>query len=290
MPNEDTTPPTLEWITFSASSIDVDNGETSITVTARFTDDLSGIFDGRLGDGIGLFPQILLANSTGQTVEGQFDTQHPISGDGLDGIYQVTLTFDANAEAGTWYVASLILSDQARNETQLDHENSPLLAATSFTLINAEYAPTISGSPSVTANEDASYTLAPTDFNFSDLDAGDLLQSVTIASLPTNGKLWFDANGSDPDGAVLVTAGQTISASDIAAGLLSFVPEADDNGTAYATFDYTVSDGTSSSAPGTLTINVTPVNDAAVVSSADGKPHGDQRSVVGERGAHDQRR
>ena len=80
-------------------------------------------------------------------------------------------------------------------QTQLDRENSPLLAATSFRLINAEYAPTISGTPSVSTNEDATYTLAPTDFNFSDRDAGDSLQSVTIASLPTDGKLWFDANG-----------------------------------------------------------------------------------------------
>ena len=65
MPTDDTTPPTLEAISFSASSIDVDNGETAITVTARFTDDLSGIFDGRLLDGLGLFPQIQLVSSTG---------------------------------------------------------------------------------------------------------------------------------------------------------------------------------------------------------------------------------
>ena len=60
-----------------------------------------------------------------------------------------------------------------------------------------------------------------------------------------------------PADAELVTTSQTISASDIAAGLLSFVPETNASGTAYATFDYTVSDGVSSSAPGTLTINVT---------------------------------
>ena len=45
----DTTAPTLESISLSASSINVDNGETTITVTARFTDDLSGIYDGLMG-------------------------------------------------------------------------------------------------------------------------------------------------------------------------------------------------------------------------------------------------
>ena len=147
----------------------------------------------------------------------------------------------------------------------LDPESSPLLAATSFSLINVENAPTISGTPSVTTNEDTTYTFAPTDFGFSDLDAEDALESVTITSLPTDGTLWF---GASPADAVLVTAEQTISASDIAAGHLFFVPDTNENGTAYATFNYTVSDGIASSAPGTLTIKVTPVNDAAILSSA----------------------
>ena len=264
----DTTAPTLESISLSASSINVDNGETTITITGRFTDDLSGIFNGLLGDGLGTFPRIQFASSTGQLVEAVFDTLHPISGNGLDGFYQATLTFDAYAEAGTWQAVSLFLSDQALNEILLDPGSSPLLEAISFSLINVENAPTISGTPSVTTNEDTTYTFAPTDFGFSDLDAGDALQSVTITSLPTDGKLWFEVNGGGPADAVLVTADQTISASDIAAGLLFFVPDTNANGTAYATFAYTVSDGIASSAPGTLTINVTPMNDAAVVSSA----------------------
>ena len=265
MPTEDTAAPTLQSLSLSATSINVDNGEATITVTAHFTDDLTGIFNRLSGDGLGLVPYITFVSPSGQPVDAEFDTAHPISGNWLDGTFQATLTFDAQAEAGTWQVASLALSDQARNEIYLDAEISPLLAATAFSLINVEYAPTISGTPSVTTNEDTTYTFAPTDFAFSDLDAEDALESVTITSLPTDGTLWF---GASPADAVLVAAEQTISASDIAAGQLFFVPDTNENGTAYATFTYTVSDGIASSAPGTLTIKVTPVNDAAILSSA----------------------
>ncbi len=264
MPTNDTTAPTLQSLSLGATSIDVDNGETTITVTARFTDDLSGIFDGLSGDGLGLFPYITFISPSGLTVDAVFDTQHPISGNRLDGTYQATLTFDAQAEAGTWQVTSLTVSDQAQNEITFFSDDSPLLAAASFSLINVENAPTISGTPSVTTNEDTTYTFAPTDFGFSDLDGGDTLESVTITALPTDGTLWFGASSAD---AVLVTAEQTISASDIAAGHLFFVPDTNENGTAYATFNYTVSDGIASSAPGTLTFNFTPVNDPAILSS-----------------------
>ena len=261
----DTTAPTLESISLSASSINVDNGETTITVTARFADDLSGVYDGTYGDRIGFFPQIQFVSSNGQSIEAEFDTLNPISGNTLDGIFQATLTFDANAEAGTWRVAYLFLDDGAFNSTYLYPDTSPLLAATSFSVVNVNYAPTISGTPSVTTNQATTYTFAPTDFSFSDLDANDSLQSVTIVSLPTDGKLWFDANGGSPADAVLVTANQTVSASDIAAGYLFFVPDTNASGTAYATsFTYTVSDGIASSTPGTLTINV---NDPAVLSA-----------------------
>ena len=242
----------------------MDNGETTISVIARFTDDLSGIYDGHYGDGLGFFPQIQFVSSTGQSIEAEFDTLNPISGDTLDGIFQATLRFDANAEAGTWQVAYLFLDDGAFNSTFLYPEDSPLLAATSFSVINVNRAPTISGTPSVTTHEHTTYTFVPTDFGFSDLDANDSLQSVTIVSLPTDGKLWFDANGGGPDDAVLVTANQTVSTGDIEAGYLFFVPDTNASGTAYATtFTYTVSDGIASSTPGTLTINV---NDPAVLS------------------------
>src|SRR4029079_128417 len=55
---------------------------------------------------------------------------------------------------------------------------------------------------------------------------------------------------------------QVVSASDITAGNLRFVPDADENGSPYTTVGFHVSDGTAFSvAENTLTLNVTAVND-----------------------------
>src|SRR6185295_17888889 len=66
-----------------------------------------------------------------------------------------------------------------------------------------------------------------------------------------------------------VTPGQLILVADITAGNLKFVPDANENGTAYATFTFQVQDngGTANGgvdldqSPNTMTINVTAVND-----------------------------
>ncbi len=93
------------------------------------------------------------------------------------------------------------------------------------------------------------------DFGFSDVNVGDSLQSVTVTTLETLGALKL--NGVD------VTLNQVISAADITAGKLTYSPVANGNGTGYASFGFKVSDGILSSASAyTMTLNVTPVNDA----------------------------
>ena len=88
MPTEDTAAPTLQSISLSATSINVDNGEATITVTAHFTDDLTGIFNRLSGDGLGLVPYITFVGPSGQPVDAEFDTAHPISGNWLDGTFK----------------------------------------------------------------------------------------------------------------------------------------------------------------------------------------------------------
>ena len=100
-------------------------------------------------------------------------------------------------------------------------------------------------------NEDGSHTFTEADFGFSDIDAGDSLQSVTITQLPEAGSLTLSG--------VAVTAGQEISAADIAQ--LAFTPAANANGESYADLQFTVSDGQASSAEQTLTFDVAAVND-----------------------------
>ena len=67
-----------------------------------------------------------------------------------------------------------------------------------------------------------------------------------------------------------VTAGQVVTAVDIAAGRLTFLPALNDNGLAYASFTFNVRDtgGTANTGvdfdatANTMTVNVTSVNDA----------------------------
>jgi uncharacterized lipoprotein len=121
------------------------------------------------------------------------------------------------------------------------------------------------GAATVTTNEDTDKTFSHTDFNFSDVDSGDALAAITITGLPTDGKIFVD--NTELTSTNLASLGADISKADIDAGKVRFRPDADENGTGYATFTYTVSDGTASSGAATMTVNVTPVNDAPVVSA-----------------------
>jgi len=113
----------------------------------------------------------------------------------------------------------------------------------------------------VTILEDSAYVFAAADFGFSDAD-GNALAAVRIASVPAGGAL--TNNG------VAISAGQSVSAADIAAGLLRFTPAPDANGAGYASFAFQVQDDGGTANGGvdvdptarTMTVNVTTVNDA----------------------------
>jgi Ca2+-binding RTX toxin-like protein len=116
---------------------------------------------------------------------------------------------------------------------------------------------------SVTTLEDKARAFTVADFGFRDGDAGDTLQSVTLATLPEAGRLLFNGYA--------VKAGKVVSAADIAAGKLVFAPAANANGAGYASLGFKVSDGTLDSASTyTLKINVTPVRDDLVLKGTTG--------------------
>jgi hypothetical protein len=121
--------------------------------------------------------------------------------------------------------------------------------------VGANTAPDSANASRVTA-EDTPVTLGTADFAFSDPDAGQSLANVRIDSLPAAGVL--SLNG------VAVTAGQVLSAADIAAGLLGFAPALNGNGVAYASFTFSVQDsaGAFGAAPNSVTFDVAPLNDA----------------------------
>ena len=106
----------------------------------------------------------------------------------------------------------------------------------------------------VTTDEDTAYAFGASDFGFADADAGDGLASVRVVTLPGSGTLAVSGSA--------VSAGQEVAASDLG-GNLTYTPAADGHGTGYASFTFRVSDGTAESASDyTMTIDVTPVNDA----------------------------
>ncbi|WP_081813257.1 DUF4347 domain-containing protein [Methylobacter tundripaludum] len=115
--------------------------------------------------------------------------------------------------------------------------------------------PPTSINSSITVNEDASYTFVASDFNFSDVDAGNVLSQVQITALPSSGTLALNGTA--------VTANQAITKADIDAGKLTFRGAADAFGTANTSFQFKVHDGTEYSTTSyTETVNITAVNDA----------------------------
>ncbi|WP_165791730.1 tandem-95 repeat protein [Thalassospira marina] len=194
------------------------------------------------------------------------------SGTANDGIVtgsdKLTINFNSNA-------TNAIVQELARSITFFNSSENPLALAriATFTLtdkggLTGSDTSTISVTPvndaptasnnTVTTAEDTPKVFAAADFNFSDVD-GNSLASVQITTLETKGSLQYNSGGTWVD----VTLNQIITKADIDAGKLRFSPLANDSGTSYTSFDFKVSDGTVYSVSAyTMTVDVTPVNDA----------------------------
>ncbi|MDJ0786718.1 MAG: Ig-like domain-containing protein [Myxococcota bacterium] len=117
-------------------------------------------------------------------------------------------------------------------------------------------------------SEDGSLTFGLSDFGFSDAIDGDAFAAVRIASGPTDGTL--------RNGAIVLTGGETVTATSIAAGDLVFTPDADESGLGYASFGFQVQDDGGVANGGvdldptvnTVTLDVLAANDAPVLASA----------------------
>ncbi len=118
--------------------------------------------------------------------------------------------------------------------------------------------PPTAGDNTITTNEDTEYIFTPANFKFYDEDTGDTLQAVRIVKPATAGVLMFDGEPLD------IEETGSISVSDIAARKLSFKPNDDANGDGYANFLFKVSDNNAAFSANayTMTVNVTPVQDA----------------------------
>src|SRR6266705_1328324 len=139
------------------------------------------------------------------------------------------------------------------------------MATVAITVVSVNDAPQ-GTSKTVTTAEDTPYVFTLADFGFSDPSdtPANNFTAVTVSTLPLAGSLL--RNG------VAVTAGQSVTAADITAGLLRFAPALNANGTGYASFSFRVQDDGGTANGGvnrdpterTITVNVTAVNDAPV--------------------------
>jgi hypothetical protein len=89
-------------------------------------------------------------------------------------------------------------------------------------------------------------------------------------------KIATSGAGTLTNNGVALSAGQSVSAADVNAGLLKFAPAANANGAGYASFTFQVQDDGGTANGGvdldptaiTITVDVAPVNDAPVVAHA----------------------
>ncbi len=177
--------------------------------------------------------------------------------------------FQINAATGVVTVAAALdfetAPGQAYNIT-VQATDGILTTSQSFTIgvVNVNEAPA-GADNTITASEDTNRVFTSADFGFtdpSDSVAPNALAAVRITTLPATGTLLN--NG------VPVNAGDFVSAADIAAGLLVYVPAANTSGASYASFTFQVRDngGTANGGidldptPNTITIDVNAVNDA----------------------------
>ena len=121
--------------------------------------------------------------------------------------------------------------------------------------------PPFASDKTVIIDEDSSYNFEVSDFGFQDLSDNDDLKYINIISVPVSGSLMLDA--------VPVVVGQQIAAADLASNQLVYTPLAHQHDSAYASFQFTVTDdgsmsgGTAATAlqPNTIAFNVLSVND-----------------------------
>lgn len=103
---QDITGPSLTQFSFTPTTIDTGASSQSVSLTLGIADELSG-FE---------FGNFLLLSPSGQQVNsGGYNSAHRISGNALDGNYEVTTTFPQFSEIGVWHVIQVFLRDAVGN-------------------------------------------------------------------------------------------------------------------------------------------------------------------------------
>jgi Ca2+-binding RTX toxin-like protein len=155
-----------------------------------------------------------------------------------------TLTFSGtpgNANVGTLDVR-VVATDRSLASVSDDFR---------LTVVNVNDTP-LTAARVLTTNEDSRLTFRLADFPFADEDAGDGLTKVKFLSWPVTGTLALAGQALGPF--------TEVSAADIAAGRLTYLPGTDVTGD--VALNFAVSDGQVYSATAALTLRIAAVNDA----------------------------
>jgi hypothetical protein len=180
-PASDTSPPEVRSLELSPASVDTSAEATTITLTARIADNLSGFGTGASSG------SLTLRSPSGrfQHYASLYDGKR-ISGSALDGTYRTTVTLPRYAEHGTW-TASLYLTDGVGNTTTV---STTALAEAGFSSAVEQ-----TGSPSDTTGP----TLAGLTISPATVDTG-VEQTITVEAhltdelsglSPYGPSLWF---------------------------------------------------------------------------------------------------
>ncbi|MGF6690620.1 VCBS repeat-containing protein [Metapseudomonas resinovorans] len=256
----------------------VSNGLVSGNVLRGNDGAVGGGDDDNFGaDGAGYIKSIVIGGST-----------HSWNGDPASAQLSNILTtaggkLSFNFATGAWsYVAPSGISADVLEQftyTLVDADNDPSSAVLSITVKAQDDAP-MAKDDFLSTSEDQALTITAQQLfgadgtgplNDSDGDSASFT-SIRITQLASNGVLKLDGTNVNPN--------QVISLADINAGKLEFVPDANEHGDPYATFKYQVSDGTSYSNVATVTIEVTPENDAPVAKDDSFSTHEDSAVTI----------
>ncbi len=184
-----------------------------------------------------------------------------------DGVTYDAVTGLITVPAGvTSFTVTTPTTDDALDENAETYDLTVGGVAATGEIVDNDTAPTALDA-SITGTEDTDYVFILSDFGFSDADAGDTLQVVKIDSLPVDGTLYLNGTA--------VVSGTEVTNTQINNGELIFTPDSNESGidaygsagtgdqhNDYATFDYSVSDGSNWSAnSATMTVDITPVAD-----------------------------
>ncbi|MGB5792486.1 ubiquitin-like protein, partial [Poseidonibacter sp.] len=164
------------------------------------------------------------------------------------------------------YFNNYVLSGKPTNDNVGNHDISLILSDGTndvehnftITVNNVNDAPS-SANNKITVTEDVEKILISSMFDFTDVDANDALESIQITILPAKGTLYKDG--------VAINVNDTITKAQLDENKFTYKSNLNDFGTAYSSFAFKVNDGELDSGIYTMSIDVTAVDDAPVITT-----------------------